>query len=90
MKTKKCEHKFETWGISFGVYLTITPLARVGYEMVSNIYPTSPSGIIIFLKNAQKMPAVQSLRRRREHQMYLWYMAYELIYHCLLTNQNPK
>ena len=48
-------------GVSKGVYLTIVPRARVGYEMIANearsaestiiiSYPTTASGIIGLLK----------------------------------------
>ena len=76
-------------------YLTIILRARVGYELALTIsQPTSATErewINCFIKNAQKncsflsSPAVFVVVYRLR---YLCSIGYELIYHCLLTNQN--
>ncbi len=53
-------------------------------------YPTSANGVIVLLKTPKDLqylssPAVFVDAYRLP---YLWSMVYELIYHCLLTNQN--
>ncbi len=83
-------------------YLTIIPRARVGYEMVNSQFGATRlvgyNDLIsdkrewnnFFIKEAKELQyfSSQAVFVDAYRLPYLWWMVYELIYHCLLTSKN--